>query len=726
MPVDVALLGRFALCAVLFALATFVLWRDRRAQANRLFALLLVACIGWILSISTALIVDRRALAVPLGRAAFAFASVIPFALLCMFQAFHRVPADPRKNVATAVFGILCLFFVTTALSPWVVAGAHGGAGRRDLIYGPLYPFFGAFFVLCFSSAIYTLVRRISLASGLVRLQLRYLLLGAVITGAGAVTTNLVIPLVWRTSRYSAIGPYFLLVFAVFTTHAIIRHRLMDIKVVIGKGIVYGGASAITAMLFIGLVGVLRAETEYYDRSLPVGGAVVVAIVIAILFQPLKTRIQDSINRYLYRRSYDYQRTLREASGRLGSMLELQSLVTYLSAILRKTLASETVAVYLRHEGQNFFTLANAEAKNDTNDNGLAKSMLSADSVLVRWLERTQDIMVWGVRDAGEPMISGAFGELSALGGEIAAPIVEDGSLSGILVLGPKQSGDPYFPEDIDLLTTLVNQAASALRNARLYRQVQFVEAEKRQSERLAAIGALAAGIAHEIKNPLVAIKTFAELLPERFTEEEFRSQFAEVVINEISRIDGLVERLRGLESPTEKQFEPLDVRGPIEEVLALLRAEMEQRATTVKTVCDGQLPLVYGQRNQLKQLFLNLFRNALDAMRNGGELTIRLTTRELFGRGTLTAEIKDTGVGIPPDVLGRIFDPFVTTKARGSGLGLSICRGIADAHRATIRAENNGGGPGATLTVEFPVATTVAGTMRRVFGGSNREEPSR
>jgi signal transduction histidine kinase/fumarate reductase subunit D len=719
--VDLALLGRSALCAMLVALATFVLWRDRQAQINRMFVFLMFACVGWILCISTALNVTNTTLAVRLGQAAFAFASLIPFSLLCMFETFLRLSPDPRRGIATRVFGMLCLLFVTMAFSPWIVAGARGVAGRRDLIYGPLYPFFGVFFVLCFGFAVYTLCRGILLASGLVRLQLRYLLLGTLITGAGAVTTNLLIPLVWRTSHYSVIGPYFLLVFALFTTHTIIRHRLMDIRVVIGKGIVYGVASLITGILFIGLVRVARSGAWSYNETLPIGSAVVVAIIIAIVFEPLRTKIQNGINQYLYRRRYDYQRTMTESSGRLSSILDLHLVVTYLSKVVRETLTCETAVVYLRHERQEFFSPASDEAEPQKPENGSARRALPSNSDLVRWLDQTKGTLILGGRDTNDKMSMRAFEELRTLGGEIAIPMNEDRTLSGILVLGPKRSGDAYFAEDIDLLTTLVNQAAGAMRNARLYRQVQFVEAEKRQAERLAAIGGLAAGIAHEIKNPLVAIRTFAELLPERFVDEEFRTEFAAVVIREIDRIDGLVEKLRGLERPAQREFETLDLRGPIEEVLALLRAELEQRRTTVKTVYAGPLPLVEGQRDPLKQLFLNLCRNALDAMPNGGSLTIRLTRREVFGRETLAAEIIDSGIGIPRDLLGRVFDPFVTTKSGGSGLGLAICRGIADAHRARLHAENNEGEPGATLTVEFPIAGPVPATIDSVAHNSEQ-----
>jgi two-component system sensor histidine kinase HydH len=210
-----------------------------------------------------------------------------------------------------------------------------------------------------------------------------------------------------------------------------------------------------------------------------------------------------------------------------------------------------------------------------------------------------------------------------------------------------------------------------------------------------------------------VAIKTFAELLPERFTEKDFREDFSQVVIREIARIDDLVARLRGLAAPAARPLPSLDLREPIEETLALLRGQLEQKRISVRRLYDQALPLVAGDPAQLKQLFLNLFMNALEAMDAGGELTIRLSRRESTGAPSLLAEVSDTGSGIPQNMLGKVFDPFVTTKPGGSGLGLAICRGIADAHRATIRVENNARSPGTTVTIDFLVTDETPAAIK-------------
>jgi signal transduction histidine kinase len=232
------------------------------------------------------------------------------------------------------------------------------------------------------------------------------------------------------------------------------------------------------------------------------------------------------------------------------------------------------------------------------------------------------------------------------------------------------------------------------------------LEAQKARAERLASFTALASGLAHEIKNPLVAIRTFAELLPERFTDEEFRSGFSKVVLSEISRIDDLVVRLRGLAAPVVPQFAPLDVCEPIDDTLALLRGHLDQK--NISTIRDYMpvRPPISGSHQQLKQLFLNVIMNAIEAMSSGGTLSVAVSAKSQLDLSLVVVRISDTGTGIDPSVMNQMFNPFVTSKPTGSGLGLAISRGIADAHSATITALNNEDGVGATVVLEFPVVS--------------------
>ena len=249
---------------------------------------------------------------------------------------------------------------------------------------------------------------------------------------------------------------------------------------------------------------------------------------------------------------------------------------------------------------------------------------------------------------------------------------------------------------------TEVNGAIAVLND---HSRLKALEEEKRRADRLAAMGAMATGIAHEIRNPLVAIKTFAELLPERSDDEEFKSTFAKVAVKEIHRIEKLLGRLRALAVPAAFNLHPVDLQVPIAETLDLLRGEADRRRVRLVVEIEPDLPPIMGEPDQLKQLFLNLFLNALDVMASGGTLSVSVRAdRERPDRGLVTVRVTDTGPGIPREQLTRVFEPFFTTKSSGTGLGLAICRSIADAHRAALWAEAGPAGVGTAFVVQLPV----------------------
>ncbi len=237
--------------------------------------------------------------------------------------------------------------------------------------------------------------------------------------------------------------------------------------------------------------------------------------------------------------------------------------------------------------------------------------------------------------------------------------------------------------------------------------QVKELEEEKRRTERLASVGAFVSGIAHEIKNPLVAIKALAELLPEQYYDEEFRQTFSRVALHEVDRIDALVQRLRDLGPVPPSNKCRMNVLAPLDETLALLSGELTRRHIALVYQNQPPIPSIMGDHDQLKQVFLNLCLNSIEAMENDGSLSIHLSTEpSREARPTaLLIHISDTGPGVPRADLSIIFDPFVTTKAYGSGLGLAICKDIIEHHDGTITAMNCGDGPGARFIVRLPVA---------------------
>jgi len=234
-------------------------------------------------------------------------------------------------------------------------------------------------------------------------------------------------------------------------------------------------------------------------------------------------------------------------------------------------------------------------------------------------------------------------------------------------------------------------------------------EVKVRRMERLASVGTLAAGIAHEIKNPLVSIQTFAQLLGERYQDAEFRESFRSIVISEVNRINNLVLGLLDFARPQKKKPGFVDVEGVMDKTLELLGTMIRKGGIELDRERRGDLPAVFGDSEQLHQVFLNLLQNALQAMA-GAEG--RLVIRSFGGDGTRGAgesfqavvlTISDTGGGIDEEDLQRIFDPFYSTKENGCGLGLSISQRILEEHGASIDVSSEPG-IGTTFTLALPI----------------------
>jgi PAS domain S-box-containing protein len=232
---------------------------------------------------------------------------------------------------------------------------------------------------------------------------------------------------------------------------------------------------------------------------------------------------------------------------------------------------------------------------------------------------------------------------------------------------------------------------------------VRALEIERRRVERLAYLETFASGIAHEVKNPLVAIKAFAQLLPRRRSDERFIDEFSRIATREIARMERLIERLRTLSRPGQRARCLLDIRQPLVDALEFMHPSFEDKDVRVEAALGESEASVVGDAAELEQLFLNLLMNANDATPRQGHIVVAV----LAGDGRVAVAVADSGPGIPEEALGRIFDPFFTTKERGTGLGLAISAGIADSHGARLRAENVPAG-GARFTVEFPLATDV------------------
>ncbi|MFH1875313.1 MAG: ATP-binding protein [Candidatus Omnitrophota bacterium] len=233
---------------------------------------------------------------------------------------------------------------------------------------------------------------------------------------------------------------------------------------------------------------------------------------------------------------------------------------------------------------------------------------------------------------------------------------------------------------------------------ATLAEELQKAQEELKRAERLKAVGTLAAGMAHEIKNPLTGIMTFTEYLPTKYTDPAFIEKFHKIVSTEVNKINSIVEQLLDFSKPKPLKLQEANIHNIIDQTLSLLNNDIIKYKINVSRNYDNTFPMLHIDPNQIQQVFCNFFLNAIDALKEGGELTI--ATQQLPDNAEIT--ISDTGQGIPKKDLEHIFDPFYTTKETGTGLGMSIIYGIIKEHKGIIGVESEVN-KGTTFTIKLP-----------------------
>ena len=265
-----------------------------------------------------------------------------------------------------------------------------------------------------------------------------------------------------------------------------------------------------------------------------------------------------------------------------------------------------------------------------------------------------------------------------------------------------KEEGAVWLATSTSLLTDGEGKKIGALAIFQDITEIKALEERLRQADRLAALGALSAGLAHEIKNPLSAIKTFVQLLPQKSGNPPFLEKFNITVPREIDRINCLVEDLLALTRRRTRPLVNLDINPVIMQVMDLHGEEMKKKQIIVEEHLETTLPTILGDSETLYRAFSNVIINSMQAMPNGGKLA--LSSEYDCTSAMVKIAFKDTGIGMDKETLRNLFNPFFTTKDKGTGLGMALTHKIIEDHQGTIEVTSEGG-KGTTIVVGLPVA---------------------
>jgi len=290
------------------------------------------------------------------------------------------------------------------------------------------------------------------------------------------------------------------------------------------------------------------------------------------------------------------------------------------------------------------------------------------------------------------------------------APLLGQEGPLGVLVVDNPDSGEPIAASRLEFLEVFANQAGVAMENSLLMHRLEAAHLELKntqdrliQGEKMAVLGEMAASVAHELKNPLVAVGGFAQRLARLIQRDGEEREYAEIIAREVRRMEEMLSNILSFSKRPILCFEECTVEQVIREALALEGHALTRSKVHLDLEIDPDLPVFQGDEQKLRQVLVNLMTNARQAMPRGGRITIRARSSLLRGKPAVLLEIEDTGGGISSDIQESIFTPFFTTKDRGTGLGLSISQRIIEQHQGEIEARN--GNQGAVFTIRLPVS---------------------
>ncbi|NNB90944.1 ATP-binding protein, partial [Corallococcus exiguus] len=616
--------------------------------------------------------------------------SLVPGAAVAFFLEFLGVSKGAHQvgRRLALLSGVLGL---TVAVTPL----ADNGWARLAL---------GAWVLGTLFTSVSLLVHRVrTTESRIEQFRLAYLAIGA----GAAVLFNGLDFLSRNDIPFPTLGPVFATLYLFFLAQTLLRLRLMDLHELLGK-------IASQTVLAVILASVFTVLTAWVDEntSLFVFNTVVAAFVILILLDPLRTKVEEMVVRIFFRERFALLGTLSTLRVRMASVIEISELARVVLDALHETGRVTHASVYLMAEDRPGYRLLDSRGPLPVAllDTAAARGVLFAvasgqKAVLLENIERRISVMrvqaVEGKRFRDElKRLNDTRAALLQMKAGISVPLMGNDRVIGFLNLWDERVPEAYASDEIALILEVSERMATVLENSKLYEKI-------RERDRLAALGEMAAGLAHEIRNPLGAIKGAAQCLdPRKLTGED--GEFLDVIVEEVNRLNGVVTAFLDYSRPLKQNFGPTDLNEVVTRTMRLIQNDMPPTAGLAVEL-DLRLPRSEGDAEQLKQVLINLVQNAVQALGpQPGRITVRTEKPERFGdlrsAGGEFVEVRvsDDGPGIPADQQTHIFVPFFTTKQKGTGLGLAICQRIVKNHGGSISVQSKMG-EGTTFIIRLP-----------------------
>jgi signal transduction histidine kinase len=686
---------------LVFVCGAWVVRSNPAAVTNRTFGLLSFGACIWLVSMSMLYSTTDDDDATFWGKCIYLGIVYIPAVVYHFCVRLHR----HTGNKLILVNYLLGTAFLCTLATPYLVNGHYSYFWGLYPKAGLLHPLFLAYFFSVSGLAL----RQLYLSSGpsgaIVPQKVPKIIFWAFVVGYVASVDF--IPSYGLA--FYPIGYLFLVLWASIVSYAFVKHQVMDISIILKpKVLISAQALTVITCCYFGILLLIHLFTGGLPYLLA-GILVGTFSVFAGSFVYLQKRMEKEVKKILFRESHDAYETLMAFSQSLVTILDLKSLTGEIVRTLVHVLGAKTASLYLRNLEKGVYVLSTSVGQEADGLQGLS---FRKEDALLRHLLHVQSIVVreeLEIRDetrGTDPILC----VLKAMEAEACIPLVNKGCLIGFCNLGSCTNLKMSSGEDLHLLTTLGHNAAIALDNALLYEDLKRSQKLMQRADRLRSLETIAGGFAHEIRNPLTSIKTFIQLAPSRRDDPEFMGDFSLVVQDDVSRIERLIEEILNYARYMEPKLSEEDLNEIVMSSLPFVEVRANQKGISITHDLAQNLPRMLLDRQQIRQVLMNLLLNAMDAITKA-EGRIAVKTR-LLTKPTddvwAHIEIADTGCGISADNLEHIFDPFYTTKheseeREGTGLGLVIVHQIIQEHGGHVEVESQVG-RGTTFSINLPV----------------------
>ncbi len=698
---------------VIFCIGLFVLLQNPKSIVNSCFFLICLCVNFWLYGISFVYGANGPELALNIYKhITFLGVSFVATGVYCFSVAWLKLYERQKYLVWSALLSSLT-FYLTGLFLPQSFP-------RATLYFWGYYPVYGsttqAFLLIFFGlffAAFANFVRAYRSEPQPVRkTQIRLIAVAFLISFIGSIDF---IPKLTYFPVYP-VGFTFVFCWIMTVAYSIVRYKVMDIETVIHKTILWLATSSIVVLPIVGLMFFLKG---WYREASPIALALWTSILLVLFNLYLRT-VQPKIDHFFKRRELDLEEAVFRFNESLVHLKGLSELSNYMVQTIREVLYVEPIQIFLRHgEKKSFFRIDGA-AHGDED--------LFYENPFIQWLERDDRVALVefvGLDPRFQSVEQEAVNFFKRLNVHASVPLVLNGELIGLINLGRKTNLKPFRAAEVKFLSEFRRAATIALSNSvRLIemqenlrrwneeleekvklRTKELEETQKQliQAEKLATIGTLAGGVAHEINNPLTAVLTNAQILKMDAKPEDLES---------ISLIEAGAKRCQEIIQKIMKyarrplgpeKVEEVDLNRVIETALSFLKYQLSQENVKVTIQKAVGLPLIQANSNELEQVVTNLILNAKDALKGESrEGKIEVSTH--FNDGAAELIVEDNGHGIAREHLTKIFDPFFTTKpvGKGTGLGLAVTYGIVKKYNGRIEVDSQVG-KGTIFKVIFP-----------------------